>query len=59
MQHSVALYLTLLLRDGHSKWFGKFSVCVSDPTLPIKLDTPGLPNLACIHSSKLARRSTQ
>ena len=51
-------YLTLPLREGYSKWFGKISVCVSDSALLKKLDTPGLPYLACIHSSEVARTST-
>ena len=52
--------LTLPLRKGYSKWFVKISVCVSvsDSALPQKLDTPGLPYLACIHSSEVARTST-
>ena len=54
----VCTYLTLPLREGYSKWFGNISVCVSDPALPQKLDTSGLPYLACIQSSEVARTST-
>ena len=50
--------LTLPLREGYSKWFGKISVRVSDPAVPQELDTPGLPYMACIHSSEVARTST-
>ena len=52
------MLLTLPLREGYSKWLGKISVCVSDPAVPQELDTPGLPYLACIHSSEVARTST-
>ena len=34
--------LTLPLREGYSKWFGKLSVRVSDPAVPQKLDTPDI-----------------
>ena len=54
----VRSYLTLPLWEGYSKWFGKMSVCVSDPAVPQELDTFGLPYLAYIHSSKVARTST-
>ena len=50
------LSLTLPLREGYCKWFGK--MCVCDPAVPQELDTPGLPYLACIHSSEVARTST-
>ena len=53
-------YLTLPLLEGYCKWFGKKSVCVSGhPAVPQELDTPGLPYLACIHFSKVARTSTR
>ena len=43
--------LTLHLWERYCKWFGKMPVC-AEP------DTPGLPYLACIHSSEVARTST-
>ena len=62
---------TICLQQLKTSWVGRVTVnglekflsvsrcvCVSDPAVPQKLDTPGLPYLACIHSSEVVRMST-